>query len=332
MILTTINGMTQGITGLAFQRGISQQREPLRMPGGIPVGGGRTIENEAGQSQGRGDVHGATVIANEELGSGHERNESGEVCRFFTPNLGTQALFDVRVLGDPHDWMMLNESVGECDIAIQGPALVVSTRSGMNENAAGRIHVELTEIRRRGPIWEGRNADLEVLKQRLGDLPVLRGDRIVQGDRDAMPDEPARDSICQLGTNDGSGTASACHDEGRIALIIRDQTGVRTQGPKDSANLQQRNRTSPGLIECAGLKGQGFDFRAGDAVERFCDGTGGDGDFCPWHGADERLNGGKKDDVIAELIHLKDEQLRGSAGVGIDHLKWEFIIPMQSIL
>ena len=321
MILTTINGMTQGITWLALQRGISQQREPLRIPGGIPVGGGRTIENEAGQSQGRGDVHGATIIANEELGSGHERNESGEVRRFFTPDLGTQALFDLRVLGDPHDRMVLNESVGECDIAIQGPALVVSTRSGMNENAAGRIHAELTEIRRRGMSWEGRKADLQILKQCLGDLPVLRGDRIVQGDRDPMSDEPARDPICQLGANDGSGTASARHDEGGIALIICDQAGVGTQSPKDAANLQQCKRTSPGLIECAGLKGQRFDFRAGDAVERFCDGTSGDGDFGPWHGADERLNGGKKDDVIAELIHLKDEQLGGSAGVGIDHLK-----------
>lgn len=324
--------MSECITGLAFQRGIPQQQEPLRMPRRIPVGGGRSIENETGQSQSGGDVHGAAVVADEELGSCHERYEGRETCWLFPSHRRRESFLFGNVLGDPDDGMALHEFLGQCDVAIHRPALVVSARTRMNENATRRISTETAEIRRGRAVWEGCGVDFEILQQGLGDLPVLLSDGIVQGDGHAMLNEEASESLFQQRADDSTRTAGAGHDVGGIALVIRDQAGIRAQGTKGAAKFEQLDRMPPGLIERAGFIGQRIDLGAGDAVELLCDGAGDDCDLGFRHGSGKRLNGGKKDDVVAELVHLEDEQLGGGTGIGIDHEKWELIIPMQSIL
>lgn len=300
-----IDRVSETVAGLACDSRILQQDKLFTMPGGIPVRSGGTIEDQAGNAECGGDVHGAGVVADEEPGMSQQAYETGKRGGFDLSHPVAECGLLFGSLNNPGSGIGFGQMIGKPHIAVQWPALVVAAGTGVNDDLGLRCSGDHgREVGRWGMV---RNFETEMLSEGLQQGPVLMGDQSAQIQWDTMLCQSIGGQPRIVRADDAFSTAGGGEQMGDIALIIPQKDGVGFHRAPFGSELQQTPGAFPGTVEFGSGTGEELHARCALLVDLAQTRAGGHDDAGFRQGAAQMLHHRQEDNIVAELVDLGNE-------------------------
>jgi len=239
----------------------------------------------------------------------YKTDEVGESAGCDAADAWAEHGFLKAVLIEPDDGMRAAKLVGQGNEALQRPAFVGTAGTGVDDDAAMRFTAKCREIWRGDLLRQGglRQTD----EQCLGDAPILLRSGIGLRQKYAMMQQCAEMTTGHMRADAMTRAAEPGEQMGDIALVVAEQTCARPQGADMFDVCGESGGMTPGAVEVGGDELMHLNLRTGDAVERCGGRSGGDDDAPVGMLFGKLLDDGQEHDVVAQLVHFKDEQRHG---------------------